>query len=144
MSHCSRNVHLVQGMLNVNPQITLSRPGVIIRVSHCSRNRRAAVQRISRQGMLNVQLPALGPEVEAEAGPTPTPEPTLDDSGLDGYDWDSDMLFGSEPPPLQVLGAYSELPQFEMIEFSPPILYSPASDRLPPSLTGQRAVVSMA
>ena len=27
--------------------------------------------------------------------------------GLDDYDWDEDMLFGSKPPPLQVLGAYS-------------------------------------
>ena len=52
------------------------------------------------------------------------PEPQLqrlDDSGLDEYNWDDDMLFGAGPPPLQVLGAYSELPAFEMREFDPPI-----------------------
>ena len=52
------------------------------------------------------------------------PEPQLqrlDDSGLDEYNWDDDMLFGAGPPPLQVLGAYSELPAFEMSEFEPPI-----------------------
>ena len=53
--------------------------------------------------------------------PEPEPEPMGDDDGLDGYNWDEDMLFGTNPPPLQVLGAYSELQVFEMDEFEPPI-----------------------
>jgi hypothetical protein len=73
-----------------------------------------------------------------EPEPEPEPEPEVEvevaaevevgglggqdsSSSLDGYNWDEDMLFGANPPPLQVLGAYSELPAFEMDEFEPPI-----------------------
>jgi hypothetical protein len=63
------------------------------------------------------------PEPEPEPKPEPELEPEPSSDSLDEYNWDDDMLFGAQPPPLQVLGAYSELPAFEMPEFDPPIRY---------------------